>query len=162
MSITAADILAAIDVLEQAQEESDDIDFELAVNLRKACQILGKQSKKTADLLEMEMLRQVEAGSKEFGGIQYVAANDNKTTWDHDSIESWVVGAARTKAINTETGEIEADEAARQAAHWMRRVYVSASTTAKIGALGELGLDGEAVREREKKGRKLLEIDTQG
>lgn len=161
MSITAADILAAIDVLEQAQEESDDIDFRLAVDLRKACQTLGRQAKRTADLLEMEMLRQVEGGAKDIDGIQYMAINDNKTTWDHDSIESWVVAVAREKSINKETGEIDVDEAARQGAHWMRRIYVSPSTTAKIGALGEMGLDGDTVRERETKGRKLYEVDTQ-
>lgn len=160
MSITAADILAAIDVLEQAQEESDDIKFELAVDLRKACQTLGRQAKKTADLLEMEMLRQVEAGAKQVGDINYMAINDNKFVFDHDLIESEVVAAARDLAIDRETGEIDPHEAARQAAYMMRQIYVSPSTTGKIGAINEVGMDLGKVREREKKGRKLLEIDT--
>jgi len=161
MSITPADILAAIDVLTQAQNESDDISFELGVELRAACKELARQSKVTSDLLEMELLRQVEDGPKQVGSVNYLAVNDNKMTFDHDRIESDVVTEARRRAVDEETGDIDPGEAARQAAYMMRQVYVSASSTAKIGALGDVGVDIPSVRTREKKGRKLLEVDTE-
>ena len=161
MSITAADILAALDVLFQAQEESDDMSFDLAIELRAASRELARQAKKTADLLEMEMLRQVEDGPKMVGTVNYFAVNDNKTTWDHDRIESDVVARAKEAALDRQTGEFVADEAARQAADMMRQIYVSPSTTAKMGALSDLGVDIPTVRQRERKGRKLHEVDTQ-
>jgi hypothetical protein len=161
MEITAADILAAIDVLRQAQDESDDIDFEVAVDLLAACRQLGREAKVTADLLQMEMLRQVEDAPKRVGTVNYMAVNDNTTTFDHDQIEAAVVAIAKEHLVDHETGEIDPVEVARQAAHWMRRVYVSPSSSAKIGVLGELDVDVDTVRQRTKKGRKLYEIDTQ-
>ena len=159
MSITPADILAATDVLTQAQNESDDMPFVVAVALREAVTELKRRATETVGLLEMEMLRQVEAGSKTVGGVTYIAVNDNKDAWDHDAIEARVVEAAKGIATDHETGVMDPAEAARRAAWLMRKIYVSPSTTAKTGALGELDLDATDVRTRTKKGRRLHEVD---
>lgn len=159
MSITPADILAATDVLTQAQDESDDMPFETAIALREAVTELKRRASETVGLLEMEMLRQVESAPKTVGGVTYIAVNDSKDTWDHDAIEARVVAAARLAAVDHETGEVDPAEAARRAAWFMRKVYVSPSTTAKTGALGELDLDATDVRTRTKKGRRLHEVD---
>jgi hypothetical protein len=160
MSITPADVLAAIDVLVQAQNESDDMPFETAIALREAVEELKRRSNETIGLLTMEMLRQVEAAAKTVDGVTYIAVNDSKDTWDHDQIEARVVATARLAALDKTTGEIDPAEAARQAAWLMRKIYVSPSTTAKVGALGELELDADDVRTRKTKGRKLHEVDS--
>ena len=159
MGITPADVLAAVDVLVQAQNESDDMEFELAIALRDAAEELKRRTSETIGLLEMEMLRQIEAAPKTVGGVTYLAVNDNKDTFDHDQIEARAVAVARLAAYDKETGEIDVGEAARQAAHLMRKVYVSPSTKAKVGGLGELDLDADDVRTRQTKGRKIHEVD---
>ena len=159
MSITPADILAATDVLTQAQNESDDMPFETAIALREAVEELKRRAGETIGLLTMEMLRQVEAAPKTVGGVTYIAVNDSKDTWDHDQIEARVVAAARLAAVDPGSGEIDAAAAARWAAHFMRRAYVSPSSTAKVGALSELDLDASDVRTRTTKGRRLHEVD---
>ena len=159
MTISPADIRAAIDVLRQAQNESDDIDFDLAAELRLACQELGRTNRETISLLETEMLRQCEAGSKEHDGIVYIAVNNRKDIYDHDMIEARVVEMARERAVD-ENGVVNAAEAARQAAHLMRGAYVAPSTTARKGALEAMGVS-DAVS-KQTKGRKLHEVDPQG
>jgi hypothetical protein len=159
MSITPADVQAAIDVLRQAGDESDDMDFELATELRLAISDLIGHARTTVSLLETEMLRQVEEQPRQVGGLNYMAVNKYRDRDDHDAVEARVVAVARLQAVDQETGEIDPAEAARWAAHWMRKIYVAPSHEAKKGVLDELELDVKQVRAREKVGRRLHVVD---
>lgn len=159
MPITMADIQAAIDVLDQLCEESDDIEFELAADLRIAVDQLKKGATTAITMLEMEMVRQVEGAPRQVGGLNYMAVNRYKERDDHDAIEARVVAAARLAAVDRETGDIDPAEAARWAAHWMRKLYVAPSDQAKKGVMDELELDPQEIRGREVVGRRLHIVD---
>jgi hypothetical protein len=159
MTITQADILAACEVLSQLQEESDDIDFELAADLRLALQSLALDARETLGLIEMEMARQVEGAPRRAGAYNYMAVNKYRDRYDHDAIEARVVAAARLKALNRETGEIDPADAARWAAHLMRKMYVATADKPRKGAMDELELDVTEIREREAIGRRLHIVD---
>lgn len=162
MSITPGDILAAVDVLRQVNGEVDDIGFELAVELRAACQDVIEQARGAIAALEIEMLEQVESSPKQVGRITYIAIDDRSTRFDHDSIAKAVVAAAKERAVDQETGEVVVARAVAEAVDLMRMVYVAPSSKAKQTALTWLGLDTDDVIERTKKGRKLHEVDAQG
>lgn len=162
MDITPADVLAAVDVLQQVVEESDDCEFERAVELRNACRELIAHTRATISMLESEMLRQVEAAPRTFGDVTFIAVNDNVQRFDHDAIEAGVIVKAVDLAVDRETGEIDPKEAARQAAYLMKSTYVSPSTVAKKSALERhLGLDVDSVVSKESRGRKLLEVEAE-
>lgn len=157
--ITQADILAASEVLHQLMEESDDMDFERAADIRLALGALILDAREALSLIEMEMVRQVEAAPRQVGRLNYMAVNKYKERDDHDAIEAHVVAAARLAAVDRDTGEIDAAAAARWAAHYMRKLYVSPSVQAKKGALDELEMDPREVRERQAVGRRLHVVD---
>ena len=133
--------------------------FERAVILRNAVRQLIAEGRETLSLLETELLRQVEGAPRQVDGVNFMAVKDYKESFRHDAIEGGVVGAAISAATDRSTGEIDAHEAARQAAHLMRRLYVSPSVTAKKTVLDDLGIDRKEVIESEYRGRKLFEVD---
>lgn len=162
MEITAADILAAVDVLRQVTSEVDDMGFDLAVELRDACQDVIEQARGAIAALETEMLSQVESAPKQVGRVTYIAVDDRSTRFDHDDIAKQVIAVAKERATDQETGEVVTARAVAEAVDLMRMVYVAPSTKAKQTALTYMGLDPDDVIERTKKGRKLHEVDAQG
>lgn len=159
MSVNAADLGAAIDLVGEAIEDSDSYDFEEAVAMRDALILLRARAAVAMDLIESEMARQLEGGERQWNGMTYKAVNKYRTRADHDAIEGHVLTVAKDVALDRQTGEIDLDEAVRQAAHLMRQVYVSPSTPAKSGALKSLGLDPWSVVSRERTGRGVAVSD---
>lgn len=161
MTITQADILAAVDVLREAAAEADDIDFEQAVALRSACTESIAAARQAIAALEVAMLEQVESAPKQVGRVTYIAIDDRTTRFDHDDIARQVVAVAKERATDPETGEVVTSRAVAEAVDLMRMAYVAPSSKAKQTALTYMGLDPDDVTERTKKGRKLHEVDAE-
>jgi hypothetical protein len=159
--VTPADIAAAIDVLREAAEQSENMDFDDAVALVDAIKEMRSAAGVTISMLEMALLAQVEIAPRQVGGRAFIAVDDGPLRYEHDRIESQVIDWATLQATDRETGLTNAREAARQATWMMRQVYVSPSTTAKVAALKEMEIPMDEVRTKEKKGRKLHVVETE-
>ena len=146
-----------MDVLRQAVTEVDDMDFELAVELRDAVRELILEAKTAEAAYDSEMLEQVEAAPRKVGSKVFMAVDRRVERVQHDDIAA----AAIRKAVEFADGD--ATVAARTAVHLVMTTYVSPSTKAKKGAIERsLDLDPKKVIHSKKEGRRLHEVDEQG
>lgn len=158
--ITAADILAAGDVVDQLAEVSDEMSFELTVELDEALAALARKVAGARGLLTTRQLQVLEAGAKTLpDGRVFVAVPDFAERFDHDAIGQAVVDHAVRQATDTETGEIIPKRAAEAAVAALLGIYTAPATKAKVTPLKEL-VDVKKVRKRENKGRRVQVLDS--
>ena len=149
--ITPADVAAAEDVIRAIGEMSDSIGFELAAELRQALCKLTNTTKDTMALLNTELLRQVEAQPRRHNGITY--DRKPKRTWrfDHEMIRSRIVDAVCDSGNRG---------VAMDALDLHSAIYVSPSSTAKVGGLDKIGLAKKEAGTYENLGYELDVTDT--
>lgn len=146
------DILAALDVLGEVDEESDSLGITEAVDLLQAVEELLKAVRTTKGLLEAQLCNILES-PRTIDGRLYEVKSDGKWRPDHSKVQAEV---KKRSVVNTETGEIlTAPEAVERAMAFMKKLYVSPQGMPKVGGLDQLELDKSDVARYEKFGKRL-------
>jgi len=159
MTITPADIQAAIDVVVAAGESADSIGFEEAADLRVALVELTNATKDSLALLSGELLRMVEAQPRRHDGRTYDRKPKRSWRFDHELIRRKITDLACES--DHKTGEVpDVAGAVTEALELHADIYVSASSTAKVGGLKKLGLEKKTAGTYENLGYELDVVDT--
>jgi hypothetical protein len=157
--ITAADIQAATDVVESVAELSDSMEFESAAEVRLALIDLKRVVAGALGLIETQMINRLEDAPRRFGDKTYEVVDDGVYRADHGVILDKAQEVARRRSVNPDTGEVNTVKALEEFAFLIGSLYLSPSTTAKVGGIEAVGLDKRKVRRWEKKGRKLSVVE---
>lgn len=152
--ITPADVAAAEDVVRAAGESADSIGFEEAADLLQAVERLETAVKDTKSLLRTELLRMVEAQPRRHDGITYDRKPKRRWTFDHELIRGTIV----MSMLDSYGPEVR--DAVQRALDFHSGIYVSPSTTAKIGGLDKIGLGKKEAGRYENLGYELDVVDT--
>lgn len=145
--ITAHDIEAMIDVLNDVDEGSDSLSIEEAVEKLDALKEVMVSLRMTISLIETQLVNTLESPRVIDGNLYEVRKSDGKWRPDHMPVDAAVV---KTAAVNTDTGEMRTSFAAAETAvKIMADLYRAASTMPKTGALDKLGLKKWDVAEQE-------------
>jgi hypothetical protein len=157
--ITPADIRAAADVVRAAGESADSIGFEEAADLRVALLELDKATKDSLAVLSGELLRMVEAQPRRHDGRTYDRRPKRTWRFDHELIRHSITDIVCE--ANHETGEVpDVAGAVVEALELHADIYVSPSTTAKVGGLKKVGLEKKQAGTYENQGYELDVVDT--
>lgn len=140
--MTIPDVLASCDVLVDVQDASDAMTAEQCIEYRVACEAVLRAAKAAIDLLNMQFVKVSETDVIRDGRRFYVGRKKDRVRFAHDIIEAAVVAQAAAASPGT------AISGAREAADLMRKLYVTDSTEAKIGALNALGLNTDRTNAR--------------
>lgn len=149
---TLADMAATVDYLAALVEEADALDFETATDLRDAALRVKKVTSDLISFLEGGMLRQLEAGSRDYGRRTWVRRKKYAERHDHAAL------AAEVRQRATWRGE-DAAGAVAEAVRMMSDLYLSASTKAKVTVIDRMGLDRGSVISREHTGFELQVVE---
>lgn len=149
--ITPADLAAAEAVVRDAGESADSIGFEEAADLLQALDGLENAVKDTKALLRTELLRQVEKQPRRHNGITYDRRPKRTWIFDHEKIR---------EAIARQFGVGQAYRSIVDALDAHAAVYISPSTTAKVGGLKKIGLDKKDAGSYRNDGYELDVVDT--
>ena len=135
---TTADVEASIDVLKDVIGISDTMTAEEAVEFRIAIERVVSECKMAIDMLNMHLLTVLEQDVIRDRRRFYVTYKKDHERFDHDAISGGVI---RYVTQPDDDGVIPSTvEAARNAVHAMRNIYVSDSTKAKVGQLDRYGI----------------------
>ena len=137
LRMTIEDVLASCDVLRDVQEASDSMTPEECIEYRIACEAVARAAADAIALCNMQFIKMAEQDVVMDGRRFYVGRKKDRVRFDHDKIAGKVVTAAVDGAI----GAVTPAKAAAQAVDLMSKIYLSDSTTAKVGALAALGLN---------------------
>lgn len=143
---------------DQIGQQADTFDFDEAAGLLEDLGRVIDTAKLARDLLTQELLRQLEAGDREFDGRRMHRKTKSVERYDHDYLAVGVHLIALNRAANHDTGETSAAKAAEEAVGMMRDLYLNPSTKAKIGVIERLGLDKRKARTYVATGDYELEI----
>jgi hypothetical protein len=128
---TSADLEAAIDVVDDIARDSEQLSVEDAVNALDALERLAAAIREAMSLVETQAVQQLEQ-PKVVNGRRYVRHDEYKRRFNHDRIAKMVAD----RAIADRNGELlSTKDAVRNAANLMRKIYVSDSSTAKVGMI---------------------------
>jgi hypothetical protein len=157
--VQAVDLQATCDVVALAGEQSDAMEFERAAEIRLALVELKRTVAATLGLIETQMINRLEDAPRRYGNSTYEVVNDGVYRAEHDLILAAAQEVARRRAINPDTGEVDTARALEEMGYLVQSLYVSPSTTAKVGGIEAVGLDKRKARRWENKGRKLSIIE---
>lgn len=159
MTVTKADVLAMIDVVNQLTNEIDDLGTEDAIALHEEMTKLHKAAKLAADLLETRSVNLLDGQPAKVGDRFYAPSSEGTGKWrpEHGKIRALIVDRAIDAALNKETGEINARTAVRTALDLVYSGFISESKMPNQRLLAALDVDNKAVATYER-GRKKLKI----
>lgn len=161
MTISKADIQAALDVVRQLTDEIDDLTVEDAIALHDEVEALQKAAKLCAELLETRSVNLLDGQPAKVGDKVYVPSSSGTGKWrpDQKSIRAVVYDRAMADAVNHETGEVEAAAAVRSTLDLMFLGFVPPSKMPTQGFLEKLGISNKHVAVYERGREKLKVID---
>lgn len=113
-------------------------------------------------VLEQEMAKKVESGARQIGDKVYARSKNFKSRWDHSNVANSILERAKEAHTNPETGEVDYHMVASAVLRDLAAVYLSDSTTGKVRTLDALGIDRDAVINKEFVGYKLSVTDLAG
>lgn len=153
---TVGDLAAlTAEIHDHITEQADKYDFEDGAATRQALLDLIAEAQAAVSLLQTTMLGQLEAsGSRQIGSLLFKRKPNRVDRFRHDTIKAAVAKFARTAACD-DNGEISPTKAVDFAVQAMADLFVSPSSTAKVGALDRIGLSKTEVIDQENKGYKL-------
>jgi hypothetical protein len=150
-TVTAADILAAVDILDDVGESSDSLTVEDAVVLLQAVEEVMAAARRVVGLLNTQLVATLES-PRQFGNRVYEVVNDGKWRPDHSAVKAHV----KQQSVVNVHGELRHPaEAVERCMALLYALYVSPSQMPKTGGLEELGLDKPDVAEFDRAGRKV-------
>lgn len=156
--ISKGDVLAAIDVLVQLTEESDQLEADEAIVMMELLADLKSKAAIAYGSVQTAVVNKLESGSREIEGRLYYRKAAGVYRTYHADVHAAVVG----QSVVDRDGVIrDAKEAAQRAVHLMEMLYVSASTNPKIAGLDALGLSKKKVMRWEKTGTTVNVVDMQ-
>lgn len=146
---TAADVLAALDVLRDVENISDSLSPDQAIEFREAVEEVKAGAARCIDMLNGQLVRTLDGQRGIVRGdfLYSIGRKALRKRFDHDRIQTAVVRFAMASAVDKETGEIDYDkviEAPAVAAQAMRQIYVNDSTAAKVTQLDRFGICRDA------------------
>lgn len=159
MSVTLADVMAALDVVSQMLNECDSMTVDEALAMHDLIGQLGSEVKRAESMLETQAKQLLEGGGRQIDDRMYGVQRTGKWRFRHDDLAE----AIRVQALSVDktSGEQRsAREAVDVAIALMREAYVSNSTEPKKGLLAKLGFtDTPQIADWERTGTKLVVTD---
>ena len=159
MSITKADVLAALDVVRQLTDEIDDLDAAQAIAMRDEIDALQRAAKFCHEMLTTRTLSALDGQPVIVGSKVYAAKAKGKWRVDHKSIRAVVFERAMQECVHEVTGELISQKAAKAAIDMMYELFVSPADFPKQGGLKNLGLTNRHVGVWEHTGSELKTMD---
>lgn len=155
-----ADLQATVSYINnEVTERADSTPFEEAVALVDELERVKRSVGDAIALLNGELLKQVERGSRQIGQRVYAAVPDSKTRTDHDKVRVAVITYALDAATDKETGDVSPRVAADRATEYMMDLYVSPSKVATTRGLKRMGVSPRTINHYENTGKKLRIVD---
>lgn len=143
-------------IREQITERADSTDFDDAIELVDGLNRLASTCREAVALLEGQMLgRLEETGARQVDGRVFARVKDYVERFDHEVVMREAIRQGVDAALDRDTGEVNAHEAAEAAVRTMFATYLSDSSKAKVTVLDKLGLDRKTYRTKEFKRWKL-------
>lgn len=142
------------EIHDRVTEQADQHDFDEGVAMRDCLTALVTEAQAAIALIEQTMLSQLEAGAQQRGTRLFKRKRNTVKRFRHDLIEAGVQRFARREAADA-NGEVSVTKALDIAMIAMRKIYVSPSTPAKVGALDTYEIERKTVLEFEDKGWRL-------
>jgi hypothetical protein len=150
-TVTAADILAAVDILDDVGESSDSLTVEDAVVLLQAVEEVMAAARRAVGLLNTQLVATLES-PRQFGNKVYEIVNDGKWRPEHGAVKA----AVKIASVVDANGELRhPTDAVERCMSLLYALYVSPSQMPKVGGLDALGLDKADVAEFDRAGRKV-------
>lgn len=161
MTIEHADLLAALDVLTQFNQEIENLSVEESVRFAKDVEKIAKEAKVALEFLKTRTLTLIEKQPVVVDGTIFARKPDKRWRPDQRKIQSQV---AQRAVYDLQTGE-RVDEplvAAAQAVMLMYDLFVAPSQMPKQGGLDKLGLTNRDIAEHAITGYSLktMEVDS--
>lgn len=152
MNVSAPDILAFTDVLNELAEEADGASLPRLLELEDALVEVARMLKNTQSLITTAMLQQTRE-PRRVGSTIYHAETVGKWRPDHRAIRNKVIG----RAVYDDDGELihEPYIAATRAVEICYSMFVSPSSMPKKEGLREIGVEPPEVAEWENTGFEL-------
>lgn len=136
-----AELAATVDYIKDITEHSETLDFELASELQDAVLRVKACADECSRMLAQSMLKRLEdGGPRQFGGRIFGRVKQYTKRHDHDRIASEAYQQAILVNTDPDTGEVDSQGAIKSAIRFMRSVYLSDSSTAKVTPLKAIGL----------------------
>jgi hypothetical protein len=158
MTVTKGDILAAIDVLTELINESDQLPVDEALAFHELLGQLQSETKRATGFINTTLKSQLEAGAKQLGDRVYAVKDDGVYQFRHDAISRAIRG--RAIGLDLETGEMnDTQTAVDLAIQLMAEAYRMPSSKPKEGLLKKLGLTKRDVSSWTKRGKKIVVTD---
>ena len=134
MSLSRADLLAVSDVFRQLADEADDLSTEDTIHLWEALGLVLADGRTALQMLETAIKFRLEQPMI-VDGKEYSRQHKGQMRYDHTAIARRIIDEVR---VDLDTGEIRDTSAAVEAIRMFVDIYLSASSTAKRGALKAL------------------------
>lgn len=136
---------------DEITEHADSLDFDEALDLRDAINLVIAEARTAGSFLEAQMLVHLEAGAQQRGTRLFARKRVRVQRFAHDAIRAHIGRWARLRATD-DNGEISIARAVDNAMEAMADLYLAPSTKAKVTRLTEYEIDTGAVSTWEDKG----------
>lgn len=155
-----ADLQATIDYLADITERVDSMPFEDLVAVQDEARRVKAKADELVGMIDGELVKQLEAGARELpDGRLFKRSKRYVTRHDHDVLIGLAVRQGVEAWTHPDTGEVDAERAAESAARALARMFLSASSTAKVTVVEKLGVARDAFERREFKDWKVQIIE---
>jgi hypothetical protein len=159
MDLTPQDVLAAVDVLNEITERSDNLELDEAIAFKEAAEQLKAAVGKCLSLLETQLRQQLEGQSRQVGTRLYTTKADGKWRPEHDVIRAKLISRCSVDG----NGEIRRTaDALSMMWDLMKALYIEPSKMPKTGGLDKLNLDKSDVSHWEKTGTRIEVVERGG
>lgn len=152
---TLAELKATVDYINDLIEDVETFDFEDAVQVQDEAKRVQNAASLLARMIDGEMLKQLEAGSRDFGRRTFKRTKRYVKRHDQDVLVRLAIDQGVEAGVDVKTGEINPRQAAEAAARTVLRMFCSASSTAKVTVVEKLGVDRTEFESREFKGHQV-------
>lgn len=157
MSDNIAELLAELQATvgylnDDVVERVETFDFEESVAVRDELRRVKRKADEAIGMIDAEMLRQLEAGSRDVGARTFKRTRRMVNRHDHDKLIALAIKQGVEAGRNPDTGEVNSHEAAEAAVRALAKMFLSPSNTAKVTVVDRLGMDRSEYESREFKG----------
>lgn len=137
--IDPVEIYASSDMVRQCGEEAENLEFDRAIELRDALQLLLAKAKTALANVEMDMVRQLEHQAKKINGITYTRRAVKTFKTDHERLLSVAYQRALADATQQD-GNIDWEALGEYYGNIIVSLYLAPSTKPKVSGLEHLGV----------------------
>lgn len=137
-------------VNDRITEYADSMEFEEAVAIQDELRRAKKAAEVAISMIDSQMMVRLESGGpRQFGNRVFARVKDYVDRFDHDLLIATAARQGVEAAVDPDTGEVNASEAAEAAARTVQKLYLSPSSKPKVGVIDQLGVDRKKAKTRE-------------